>query len=266
MGNPRQKKKLRSSTPRVTQKPKSQKHILSNPIIAANWDKTQTLSQNYKRLGLATKLNKHTGGVERKGGDIDLTVYEGGSDDEGRKRKRSGVDSLHVLQGPSKRRERLDVGEVRVERDPETGAILRVVEAGEQRRPNPLNDPLNEVEGLDDEDAEEGEGTSWVQLARQQQEGKQHDLDLPAPGEGEDGEEGKTDVVRQLEARASRPKARYQRKQTENEVSFIEELVKKHGEDYGKMARDMKINYMQRSEGDLKKRIKIWKERGGSIA
>lgn len=260
MGNPRQKKKMRSSTAKVTQKPKSQKHILSNPIIAANWDKSQTLSQNYKRLGLATKLNKHTGGVERKGGDIDLGVYDG-SDDEGRKRKRSGADSLHVTSGSSKRKERLDVGEVRVERDPETGRILRVVEE-KRSKPNPLNDPLNEVEGLDEEDGEEG--ASWEQLAKQQ-----HDLELRGDqgreDDDEDNEEGKTEVVKALEARASRPKAKYERKQTENEVAFIKELVRKHGEDYGKMARDMKINYMQRSEGDLKKRIKIWKERGGSI-
>ena len=45
----------------------------------------------------------------------------------------------------------------------------------------------------------------------------------------------------------------------------FEELVKKYGDDVGKMARDIKINYMQRSEGDLKKRIKTWREAGGKI-
>jgi nucleolar protein 16 len=69
-----------------------------------------------------------------------------------------------------------------------------------------------------------------------------------------------------LEARASMPAKKYKRKQTENEVAFIEELVKKYGDDVGKMTRDIKINYMQRSEGDLKKRIKIWREAGGKIA
>lgn len=37
MGRELQKKKNRSSTPRVRLKPKSKKRILSNPVIAANW-------------------------------------------------------------------------------------------------------------------------------------------------------------------------------------------------------------------------------------
>lgn len=71
--------------------------------------------------------------------------------------------------------------------------------------------------------------------------------------------------MRQLEEQASRPAPKYKRKQPDGEVQFVEELVRKYGDDYGKMARDIKINYMQRSEGDLKKRIKKWREAGGTI-
>ena len=78
MGRDLQKKKNRSGVQKVRQKPKSKKKILTNPIIAANWDKTQSLAQNYKRLGLTAKLNKTTGGVERKVSDVLREAEEGG--------------------------------------------------------------------------------------------------------------------------------------------------------------------------------------------
>ncbi|ODV92617.1 hypothetical protein CANCADRAFT_147638 [Tortispora caseinolytica NRRL Y-17796] len=68
MANPRQKRKNRSSIKKQTRKQKS-KHrkvsIKSNPLIAANWDRNETLEQNYQRLGLKSRLGKQTGGVEK---------------------------------------------------------------------------------------------------------------------------------------------------------------------------------------------------------
>ena len=61
MGRELQKKKNRSGINKVRLKPKSKKKILTNPIIAENWDKSQSLAQNYRRLGLTAKLNKNTG-------------------------------------------------------------------------------------------------------------------------------------------------------------------------------------------------------------
>ncbi|KFY06322.1 hypothetical protein V491_08708, partial [Pseudogymnoascus sp. VKM F-3775] len=67
MGRELQKKKNRSSIPKVKHKPKSKRvNPLGNAIIAANWDSKQTLTQNYNRLGLASRLNAATGGTEKK--------------------------------------------------------------------------------------------------------------------------------------------------------------------------------------------------------
>ncbi|KAK4634129.1 Nucleolar protein 16 [Fulvia fulva] len=238
MGRELQKKKNRSGINKVRQKPKSKKKILTNPIIAENWDKSQSLAQNYTRLGLTAKLNKNTGGVERKVSDVlDETARAG--------------DALHIANA-SKRKEQLDVSEAKIERDPETGKILRVLDDGRNTvRSNPLNDPLNHLDSDDSEDE--------VLNHR-----NQHATDGFGGAAGDD-EESKTETVRRLEEAANRPAKKFKRRMPDGEVEFVEELVRKYGDDYGKMARDHRINYMQRSEGDIKKRIKKWRENGGTL-
>ena len=71
--------------------------------------------------------------------------------------------------------------------------------------------------------------------------------------------------MKELEEEARRPVTKYKRKQSQGERDFVEVLVRKYGEDYGRMARDVKVNYMQRSEGDLKTRVKRWREEGGVV-
>jgi nucleolar protein 16 len=230
MGRELQKRKNRSSTPKVRRKPKSKKRILSNHIIASNWDKSQTLAQNYKRLGLTARLNKTTGGVEKRAGE------------------ESNGDALKIQGKKGKAAESMQVGEAKIERDPKTGAILKILDQPSTQRSNPLNDPLNHLDSDSEDEAMETFD--------------QHGTQAPAVRESSSP---RTQVVEELEQESKKPAPKYQRKQSEGERAFIEELVKKHGDDYTAMARDMKVNYMQRSEGDLKKRIKKWRELGGVI-
>ena len=119
MANPRQKRKRLSSRSLVRQKPKSKRlAIKSNPIIAKNWDRKATLSQNYQRLGLTAKLNGTTGGVERKKADV---IAEGG---EGERRRQDGLALGATEKG---------LGSVRVIRD-EDGKIIQVVREGEREK------------------------------------------------------------------------------------------------------------------------------------
>jgi nucleolar protein 16 len=229
MGRELQKKKNRSSIPKKRQNPKSKKKILQNPIIAANWNQKETLSQNYRRLGLTARLNHATGGTEK-------TIKLLGLNDGTSSRADAAVDSTaNRLNIVSKPPEKAEPGEVQVERDPETGRILRVLEDPSQSRDNPLNDPLNE---LDESDGEEWNGFAMV------------------------GETGRSDnpVIRQLEEAARNGVRKAPRAQSQREEEWIERLVAKYGDDYGRMVRDRKLNPMQQSEGDLKRRIAKWRK------
>ena len=181
-------------------------------------------------------MNKSTGGVERKVADVEREKDEDGG---------VQTDGLVINGGRGRgKKDKLDLGEEKVERDPKTGRILRVVGSSDTAKPNPLNDPLNDLDSDSESDAEMFD-----------QHGHSKQQNEPS--------EPKTAVVAELEQRASLPEKKYRRKQSEGERVFVETLVAKYGEDYEKMARDTEINYMQRSAGDLKKRIKKWKESSG---
>lgn len=241
MARPLQKKKNKSSLHRVRQKPKSKRiNIKSNPIVAANWyyalpplslppsttsqpltsihhrDQTQTLSQNYHRLGLSSKLNAPTGGTEYKV---------------------SKSNPKSALAIPSSRAPKsLGTEEVKVVRDPETGAIVSVQpSAAESRaRRNPLNDPLND---LSDDDEEGFDGL-----------------------DGEDVRESKG-IVPDLEASAAFEKKKRPRLQSERERAWCRGLVDRWGDDWGGMVKDRRLNPMQQSEGELRKRVGLWLSR-----
>ncbi|KAI9368176.1 ribosome biogenesis protein Nop16 [Aspergillus egyptiacus] len=231
MGNIRQARKKRSSAPK--QKPKrsgvlkngrKKINVLGNAIIAENWDRKLTLTQNYRRLGLVHRLNAPTGGSEKRKTEDGLEEVQ---------------DSLHIKGSVDAVVKNAAVGETKVERDPETGKIIRVIRSNDEevevaghkvRASNPLNDPLNDLS--DDEDSSKPKSKNPM-----------------------------NDIVRQLEQQAkeagSVPKK--PRHQSKREEEWIMRLVERHGENYAAMARDRKLNPMQQTEGDLRRRISKWK-------
>lgn len=233
MGRELQKKKNRSSIPKIKIKQKSKsakKRInpLGNAIIAANWyvydthessrslticrNKEETLSQNYRRLGLSSRLNSATGGIEKSSTS-----------------KTSTPNRLSISQAQPTE---LIPTEARVERDPETGKIIRVIHT-KKPKDNPLHDPLmsdseEEFGGFDDEPTE------------------------------------KSEVVRQLEEQAQMIAEKKPRKQSQREQEWVERLVNRYGDDYQKMARDMKLNPMQQTATDIGRRVQKWRSEGGT--
>ncbi|PQE05280.1 Nucleolar 16 protein [Rutstroemia sp. NJR-2017a BVV2] len=181
----------------------------------------ETLTQNYRRLGLTSRLNSSTGGIEKR--------------QAGPESKTSTVNKLAIANAFPKA---LEPSEARVERDPETGKIIRVIH--NEKKANPLNDPLNS----DSEDEEGG--------------------DFEGFGD-EEGSASKNEIVKMLEEQASRKGEKKERKQSEREKEWIESLVEKWGENYSAMVRDRKLNPMQQTEPDIRRRVEKWKQAGGVI-
>lgn len=125
-----------------------------------------------------------------------------------------------------------------VERDPETGKIIKVIH-DKPRKANPLNDPLNSDDDREDEDMQDAE---------------------------EEAAEG-NNIIKELEAQASMVPERKVRKQSEREKEWIARLVERYGSDYKAMARDRRLNPMQQTEADIGRRVRKWRDRneGGVV-
>ncbi|KAI9725641.1 MAG: Nucleolar protein 16 [Chrysothrix sp. TS-e1954] len=238
--------------PRSQRKGKKPAKIFSNALIAEKWDRKQTLSQNYARLGLTARLERARGGV----------------DHNARKRERDSAEESEE--------ENTGVGEVEVVRD-EKGRIVRVLSSGQGgqsvddgmveeagiRRPRTTAElrfrPLNSsdqnkemddfgsemVVSLPNPHAPSGHlGTVALDSAAIQQTGE------------EDG------VIGQLARRAlyaqKQHSSRSRRKQSHAERRWCADLIARHGQDYRAMSRDVELNIMQQSEGDVQRRVETY--------
>lgn len=112
-------------------------------------------------------------------------------------------------------------------RDPKSGAIVSVQHEKSERE-NPLHDPLNEFSDSDDTELVESSGRG---------------------------------IVPELEEQAKYSRPKRPRMQSQREKEWIERLVERWGDDWGGMVRDRRLNPQQQSEGDLKRRVGVW--RGG---
>ncbi|KAK2739962.1 Nucleolar protein 16 [Myotisia sp. PD_48] len=246
MGKLLQKKKNRSGVTKVKHKSRTTKtgkkkiDVFGNAIIKQNWDKKLTLTQNYQRLGLTSRLNAPTGGVE---------VKPSGSNNKNPSQTSppiaSASDPFHIS-STKLRNKKIEPGEVQVERDPETGKILRVIRpeddgvfevAGrKRRRSNPLDDPLEELSDVDQ---------------------VMGDVNVSHP----------STVIAELEKQAAQQeeklKHRKPRQQSKREEEWLRRLVEKYNEDTRAMARDRKLNPMQQTEADISRRLKKWKKNQG---
>jgi nucleolar protein 16 len=67
-------------------------------------------------------------------------------------------------------------------------------------------------------------------------------------------------VIRELEEAALNGAKKAPRGQSQREQEWVERLVSKYGEDYAKMARDRKLNPMQQTAADIRKRVVKWQK------
>ncbi|KAI0801693.1 ribosome biogenesis protein Nop16 [Xylaria sp. FL0064] len=229
MGRDLQKRKRRSSRP-ATRQPSSTRNKLTNPlgngIVARNWNKKETTMQNYRRLGLVSRLGAPTGGIDRK--------LHSSSTTSSSSSKPPASTTPFAISGV-KGKDAAVAAEVQVERDAD-GKIVRVISTEKRKRPNPLNDPLVEFDTDSEAEVEDEDTEEWGGF------------------EGEQNE-----IVRQLEEEANRPVEKNPRTASTREVEWLQSLVDRHGNDTAAMARDRKLNPMQQTAADIARRIRKWK-------
>lgn len=113
-----------------------------------------------------------------------------------------------------------------------SGAIARASRHGHA----PLRDALNDLDT--DSEAEEQE--------------QEEEDDEEWGGIKEDGTE--TDIVKSLIAEARAPVVKKPRHMSEREAEWLTKLVQRYGDDYEAMARDHKLNPMQQTAADIRRR------------
>lgn len=183
-------------------------------------NKHQTTTQNYDRLGLMSKLN-FTSAAPRP------------RNFHGSQASTLGIPSSISTQ----------VTEAKVTLDPESGAITGVEEdEANGRRENPLGDLLNE---LDDSDPEPIDGPALQRV---------HVTDSKGAYENE------TAAVQEIRTFASLGESPATRKLSHREIDWIERLVERYGDDYRRMSGDIRLNPMQQSAGDIRRRVRKYRE------
>lgn len=229
-------------------------------------DKGATLNQNYRKLGLSARLNAPTGGTEKTAPKTAQASNSSGSTPAP-----SPADPLHVTAAAAARLATA-TSEARVERDPATGRILRVLHpeleertevAGRSvRAANPLDDPYEDLVRKAERATRgvEAEGFVTATNGNGSENGERYGKRAR--------EEEKTEAVRALERQAAQEEQallkRRPRVQSRREEEWIGRLLQRHGDDLLAMVRDKRLNPMQQTMGDIKRRIAKYKASHGT--
>ncbi|KAI0705832.1 ribosome biogenesis protein Nop16 [Cytidiella melzeri] len=241
MANPRQRRKLRSSSHKpVHHSKRAKKNLKKQPPIRGPkelqeaWDKTKTVRQNYEALGLVSSLTPTaSGGVERRV----LGVEKETSDSmEVEPTPEGSTKNDSATAGPSGLRK----GFGRIVRD-ESGNVVDIQLDEDETTGGAAADRLVEDAILDPSQQDRLSG--WVNLGSSS-----------VPRDGSIASTS-THVVQRLEESSKARGGRVPRFSSNGELGVLRRLVEKYGQDVEGMGRDRKLNADQRTAGQLKRAI-----------
>ncbi|ODV61091.1 Nop16p ASCRUDRAFT_35064 [Ascoidea rubescens DSM 1968] len=226
----RKRRSKHSSVSRTTRKTKDKHRRIpasSNILISKNWDPKLTLIQNYRKLGLTSKLKKATGGKEK----IIKPFYE--DDDFLQKQKNlnnlinNGMNDVNMSGNNEEEIDENEIpeGEARIIRDKKTNQVIRVVHGKKK-----VND-----------DSDDGDN-------------KMNQIKIVHSSNN-------ASFIKELEEYASRPVIKVERRESERESSWLKSLYEKYGDDYKKMQWDKKMNIYQLTSNQIRGKMEKWKKR-----
>jgi nucleolar protein 16 len=264
MVRPSKRRKVKNPSQKTSRKAKNPYNISFagvHPLVKSNWDKKLTLRQNYERMGLVSALNGKAGGEA-------IMVRPAKNDGEGD----DGDDGLGDL----------PISYVSYEEFEKMPAVS----AGAGSSKNKKNKTQrksgnsNAEEGEEDEEMEEDDEQEDDDVEDEEEDGIEGDIQFDPRA---------THIGVKLGLRLSNPTAEPPRfpsvstkrsikplpvnvaelmqelckggdipvfrHVSEHEAKVLVDLVRKHGEDYGAMAQDIKLNTFQLTAGQLKKKV-----------
>ncbi|PVU89613.1 hypothetical protein BB559_002247 [Furculomyces boomerangus] len=233
MVNPRARKKVKNPGTKLTRKTaKAKKKVIfkGHRLLLDEWDKRGSLSENYKKMGLVSKLNGVSGGTVNK-------FWE----------------SVPSRQSTSKEN-------VKSDDESDFGDIEEMLKSQDEKKEEDYLFEDEELENMDNKSLREiiPEGYGII---KRDAEGNIEKIVVPEKEEHEDSDEekpkvkAKTEIAARLEEYAANaPKP--EKWCSDGQVEFAQELINKHGLDYEAMFWDTELNTQQHSIGQLKRSIK----------
>lgn len=235
----------RSRSSRQNPARKSKSSILANSILKKHWDHELNARQNYRRMGLLKKVN---GRIDPHNGRVVGLARRDGSRDEVLEKTFKGTKGR--TDNEDGNREVAPIAEMKVVRDPVSGAILEVVgsEKTQQSKRTAAERTWYATGNSDEESSDED--TENKHVAQTKPSRLADELEYEA-AEG-----------------AKAPSAATQRKLNPREREWCARMVAKHGVkngshikcDWNGMCRDGKMNVYQLSKGQMKSKIKRYIE------
>ncbi|KAL2914727.1 Nucleolar protein 16 [Polyrhizophydium stewartii] len=261
MVGPRARRKVRMPSRKFTRKQRNPMAVSFagvHKLVRDNWDHTKTLRQNYEALGLVASLNGVAGGTGNEAAlqaeelrrrdelrnNVEWRVIEGEQD--GEQPEGGSVGEDEAVAGDGKQAVG-KAGKKHKKQAAKAKSAAAALDAGKDADLLAMQ-PVEPEIRIDERAKRIGARVNQRLVASEVAAAAGAAGSASAPASA-------NPIIAAMEAE-SRATVQVVRHASEQEYLVYRELVRKHGEDFGAMARDIRLNKYQLSAGQLKRKIK----------